>query len=743
MANEDELRLRIIADTAEFERQMAELGKMSDTVTAGGKGKGAGGGGKGPDPLKERLDSIRAEIDLTDLSLRKTLTASARKEQAIRQEAATGKLTSEQMVVSINAEAIARENATNDAIANFNRIETELSQLDQSQQAVINRQKQLFFASERAQNGFTTMSGAMTTLVSNTKMSSIAFANFGRIVQDAPFGLLGISNNIDPLLNSFAALRKETGGTGLALRAMGSQLLGPAGLIFLLGSALPTALLFLQKRKKDTGKEANVLADAIKNVRDEFARLSAQAAGEQGLPEINNELEKNKKAVDSINSSLATYQTNQTKILAIQTLGLQQGGRTREQQLELNKLISQNTSLNISQLQTDKAIIEANSQELTISKARIEAQNDLTNARKRYGIASALTSKQELEAAEKIKKEDEEKAKRIATLADQRNRLELSISALLDDELTNRIKQEKEATLELINNAQTTAEEKIRLQKYYDDISARLTKEHNDRLTQIALDSTRKAEEEKAKIVAQKTAQRNKDDEQRQTLKERRELAKSDAEISLLFARNQNVLGLVQQKEQEEALIRQHFAELGLSETEAEQKALAALEIDFARMVAMEKADQMSLYGDAVSAGLGAIFGEGKAVQSAQTVIDTLTGANKAFTGLMPNFPLAVAAAASVVAQGVSTLRKINSTDKNTKTISASKPSTPASSGGLPFVSDRSLLATPLASSVASNAMANGSFPINVEARIDQAGLAVAVRRGESDIASRQIPFAS
>jgi hypothetical protein len=743
MANEDELRLRIIADTAEFERQMAELGKMSDTVTAGGKGKGAGGGGKGPDPLKERLDSIRAEIDLTDLSLRKTLTASARKEQAIRQEAATGKLTSEQMVVSINAEAIARENATNDAIANFNRIETELSQLDQSQQAVINRQKQLFFASERAQNGFTTMSGAMTTLVSNTKMSSIAFANFGRIVQDAPFGLLGISNNIDPLLNSFAALRQEANGTGGALRAMGSQLLGPAGLIFLLGSALPTALLFLQKRKKDTGKEANVLADAIKNVRDEFARLSAQAAGEQGLPEINNELEKNKKAVDSINSSLATYQTNQSRILALQTLGLQQGGRTREQQLELNKLISQNTSLNISQLQTDKAIIEANSQELTISKARIEAQNDLTNARKRYGIASALTSKQELEAAEKIKKEDEEKAKRIATVADQRNRLELSISALLDDELTNRIKQEKEATLELINNAQTTAEEKIRLQKYYDDISARLTKEHNDRLTQIALDSTRKAEEEKAKIVAQKTAQRNKDDEQRQTLKERRELAKSDAEISLLFARNQNVLGLVQQKEQEEALIRQHFAELGLSETEAEQKALAALEIDFARMVAMEKADQMSLYGDAVSAGLGAIFGEGKAVQSAQTVIDTLTGANKAFTGLMPNFPLAVAAAASVVAQGVSTLRKINSTDKNTKTISASKPSTPASSGGLPFVSDRSLLATPLASSVASNAMANGSFPINVEARIDQAGLAIAVRRGESDIASRQIPFAS
>jgi hypothetical protein len=395
------------------------------------------------------------------------------------------------------------------------------------------------------------------------------------------------------------------------------------------------------------------------------------------------------------------------------------------------------------QLETDKAIIETNTQELGISKARLEAQKDVTSARQSYGVASALTSKQESEAAEKSKKEDEEKASRMATLADKRKKLELSISALLDDELTYRIKQEKEATLELINNAETTAEEKIRLQKYYDEISARLTKEHNDKLSQIALESTRKAEEEKAKIVAEKTRKRDKDEEQRQTLSQRRELAQSDAQISRLFAQGQNVLALKRQEEQEKALIRQQFADLNLTESEAEENALAAVEIDFARMVAMEKAEQMSIYGDAVSAGLGAIFGENKAVQSAQTVIDTLTGANKAFTGLMPNFPLAVAAAASVVAQGVSTLRKINSTDKKTKSISASKPSTPASSGGLPFVSDRSLLATPLASSVASNAMANGISSINVEARIDQAGLAIAVRRGESDIASRQIPFAS
>jgi hypothetical protein len=670
MANEDELRLRIIADTAEFERQMAELGKMSDTVTAGGKGKGAGGGGKGPDPLKERLDSIRAEIDLTDLSLRKTLTASARKEQAIRQEAATGKLTSEQMVVSINAEAIARENATNDAIANFNRIETELSQLDQSQQAVINRQKQLFFASERAQNGFTTMSGAMTTLVSNTKMSSIAFANFGRIVQDAPFGLLGISNNIDPLLNSFAALRKETGGTGLALRAMGAQLLGPAGLIFLLGSALPTALLFLERHLNKTKKETdsisnsvNVMSNAIKS------ELSGAIRGLK-FDSQRQEVEAIEAALKKVGGSLMVMQSAQLNQKGFATAT---ADATRVTAHNMDNQVTALTGITQSQNNLDPLVRK----ELESRLANLRASQLIYKELERIGLAQAkvneLVAEANAEADERLRKEGE-------SLKLMNLRLS-SITLMAQGDPFDEFDAKTEAIAQTsLDTYRNLALQRIQFERSFVNSSISIQQERNLQLDNLSANRLK----------------------------------------------------------------------LGLANEDAFQKArqliideYGAQEVELARMVAMEKADQMSLYGDAVSAGLGAIFGEGKAVQSAQTVIDTLTGANKAFTGLMPNFPLAVAAAASVVAQGVSTLRKINSTDKNTKTISASKPSTPASSGGLPFVSDRSLLATPLASSVASNAMANGSFPINVEARIDQAGLAVAVRRGESDIASRQIPFAS
>jgi hypothetical protein len=49
--------------------------------------------------------------------------------------------------------------------------------------------------------------------------TSMAVVNFNRVVQDAPFGILGVANNIEPLLLSFQSLKKEAGSTGMALKA--------------------------------------------------------------------------------------------------------------------------------------------------------------------------------------------------------------------------------------------------------------------------------------------------------------------------------------------------------------------------------------------------------------------------------------------------------------------------------------------------------------------------------------------
>ena len=81
---------------------------------------------------------------------------------------------------------------------------------------------------------------AQGKLVKGTNQAANALTNLGRVAQDAPYGFIGIQNNLNPLLESFQRLKAETGSTGTALKALGAGLMGPAGLGIALsvGSAL-------------------------------------------------------------------------------------------------------------------------------------------------------------------------------------------------------------------------------------------------------------------------------------------------------------------------------------------------------------------------------------------------------------------------------------------------------------------------------------------------------------------------
>jgi hypothetical protein len=75
--------------------------------------------------------------------------------------------------------------------------------------------------------------------------AGLALSNLGRVASDAPFGFIAIQNNIEPLLQSFQSLSKESGGTGSALKALGTSLLGPTGLLLgfsLVSSAITVAI---------------------------------------------------------------------------------------------------------------------------------------------------------------------------------------------------------------------------------------------------------------------------------------------------------------------------------------------------------------------------------------------------------------------------------------------------------------------------------------------------------------------
>lgn len=118
-----------------------------------------------------------------------------------------------------------------------------------------------------------------------------ALTNLGRVASDAPFGFIAIQNNLDPLIQSFGYLRKETGSNAAAFKALVGSLSGAAGvgLAFSVVTSLMTAVI---QKYGSLGEAIDILtaesgaaAMAQKEMGDAFAVATGKAAGE--IAEIN------------------------------------------------------------------------------------------------------------------------------------------------------------------------------------------------------------------------------------------------------------------------------------------------------------------------------------------------------------------------------------------------------------------------------------------------------------------------
>lgn len=137
-----------------------------------------------------------------------------------------------------------------------------------------------------------------------------ALINFGRVIQDAPFGLIGVANNIDPLISSFTALKASTGSTGAAFKALLGSLAGPAG-IGIAVSAVTSALIAFGPALFGASKEAKKLDEAIggaaKNAADELVKLQSYASF---ATDVTKSYDERKKAVDALQKEYPQYLKN-------------------------------------------------------------------------------------------------------------------------------------------------------------------------------------------------------------------------------------------------------------------------------------------------------------------------------------------------------------------------------------------------------------------------------------------------
>jgi hypothetical protein len=170
----------------------------------------------------------------------------------------------------------------------------------------------------------TKLGTAFKTLPSTSNQATNALTNLSRVAQDAPYGFIGIANNLNPLLESFQRLSKDAGGAGGALKAMASGLMGPAGIGLALGAVSSIIVAFGPKiadfingtneATKAEDKFAQSLSDARAEASETGIRLQAYLTITQNasvsderraeaLKAVKNELSK-------VNSAYASTITN-------------------------------------------------------------------------------------------------------------------------------------------------------------------------------------------------------------------------------------------------------------------------------------------------------------------------------------------------------------------------------------------------------------------------------------------------
>lgn len=104
--------------------------------------------------------------------------------------------------------------------------------------------------------------------------------NLSRVAQDAPFGFIGIANNINPLLESFQRLQKETGSTKLSLQALGASMLGGGGLGLAIGviTSLLTVFSMSHHKSKEKVDEHKKAVDEAAEAQKAYTEATDHAA---------------------------------------------------------------------------------------------------------------------------------------------------------------------------------------------------------------------------------------------------------------------------------------------------------------------------------------------------------------------------------------------------------------------------------------------------------------------------------
>lgn len=201
-------------------------------------------------------------------------------------------------------------------------------------------------AGEDAGKGTDTLTDKFKKLPQSANGAAVAMVNLNRVVQDAPFGFIGIANNLDQLFQSFQQLQANTKNSGGAIKALRDSLSGPAGLA--LGfSVVTAAITFAQvglrnwvRGTKDAGKSTDEATKAVERF-NEVQRLAGQSTVTvQGIAagSAASDIAQVNALVSVIKNQTLSYQQRNNALLELQRINKNYFGDLNLEQTSLEKL---------------------------------------------------------------------------------------------------------------------------------------------------------------------------------------------------------------------------------------------------------------------------------------------------------------------------------------------------------------------------------------------------------------------
>lgn len=168
----------------------------------------------------------------------------------------------------VDAEQITREYAN--AAEETLRVEKDRLEVLQAQQRIAGQstaetEKRLSTVNQMI-GGYDRLNITQRDNVALQNRSAYAMSNFGRVIADSNYGIIGMANNIGPLTDSFVMLRQQAGGTSAAFASMAASAFSPAGAAVLIGSVLPAALVFLSDKFESTSESVEKLQKRMQSL---------------------------------------------------------------------------------------------------------------------------------------------------------------------------------------------------------------------------------------------------------------------------------------------------------------------------------------------------------------------------------------------------------------------------------------------------------------------------------------------